>query len=515
MYPSHDARYDSSFAHKVKRVKCLENTRATVLEESYRWIYDFGQAKVFWLNGMAGTGKTTIAYTVCLELAQNRRLGASFFCSRAASDCQDVTRILPTIAYQLARQFYPFRSALYQKLSKEPNIGQRQLCVQFRYLIQEPLLEVKDVLPRGTVIVIDALDECTDSEATKLILNSLLDDAPQLPIRFFLTSRPEPSIVNAILERDSESRSLLHLHDVEEQLVTADIKTYLTLSLASIDLTLPQLQQLVEQAGVLFIYATTVTGYILSGPAGANRQARLTAVLSKDTGGRATKKDREIDHLYMTILNEVLKAEQLEQSEVDVIKSLLWAVTTVRVPVTITTLAGLLAVDTKAVSVALEPLRSVLNLIAGSNIVSPLHASFPEFILSPERSRQWSCGGEEYHQVMAIRCFDVMQDQLRFNICNLETSLRLDIEVPGLQNRVANAISPELFYACQYWSEHLRRSAICGTLLSCLNSFLLERLLFWMEVLNLKGEIRSGKAVLSEAEGWLSVSLALGSRGRN
>ena len=46
------------------RKGCLRGTRETVLNEIESWIGDFKKSPVFWLNGLAGTGKSTIAQTV-------------------------------------------------------------------------------------------------------------------------------------------------------------------------------------------------------------------------------------------------------------------------------------------------------------------------------------------------------------------------------------------------------------------------------------------------------------------
>ena len=42
---------------------CLRGTRETVLNEIESWAKDFNQSPVFWLNGLVGTGKSTIAQT--------------------------------------------------------------------------------------------------------------------------------------------------------------------------------------------------------------------------------------------------------------------------------------------------------------------------------------------------------------------------------------------------------------------------------------------------------------------
>ena len=65
---------------------------------------DNADSPVFWLNGLAGTGKSTIAQTIAERAFAEGRLGASFFCSGAVEDRSDLQLIFPTLAFQLAQQ---------------------------------------------------------------------------------------------------------------------------------------------------------------------------------------------------------------------------------------------------------------------------------------------------------------------------------------------------------------------------------------------------------------------------
>lgn len=60
---------------------CLKGTRRTTLDEIDLWTQDFSKPPVYWLNGLAGTGKSTIAQMIAERTFADGRLGASFFCS--------------------------------------------------------------------------------------------------------------------------------------------------------------------------------------------------------------------------------------------------------------------------------------------------------------------------------------------------------------------------------------------------------------------------------------------------
>jgi len=57
---------------------------------------------IFWLNGMAGTGKSTIALTIADQIASCNRLGASFFFTRDEGDLANGRKFFTGLASQLA-----------------------------------------------------------------------------------------------------------------------------------------------------------------------------------------------------------------------------------------------------------------------------------------------------------------------------------------------------------------------------------------------------------------------------
>ncbi|KAG8731247.1 hypothetical protein FRC10_001943, partial [Ceratobasidium sp. 414] len=500
MQPAKNAHYDSRMAAVVRRRQCTPNTRRAVLEDLRAWKNDPNGPKVYWMNGMAGTGKTTIASTLCSELEATRQLAASFFCSRELPDCRDATCIIPTISYQLARFSLPFQSALCETLGNDPDASTRSVGVQFEKLIKEPLLRVKEAIPDGVVVVIDALDECSDGVSAQLFLDAFHRYAGDLPIRFFVTCRPNQSFHKKILSWNEASRTLFHLHDIEQSVVRGDIETYLRAELE--ELSANHIRQLSEQSGKLFIFAATVVRYVKPYHASSIWHARLETMLNAQwsSGSRAYN---SIDILYNTILSAALSHDELEPSDVEAMKRVLYTVICSKEPMTIETLAGVLDISVDAVVQAIEPLKSVLHVSEGSRLVSTLHASFPDYILNQERSNDFFCDTSTHHHLLALRCFEVMKKSLRFNICDLESSYLLDEHVPDLPARVDNAISSHLFYACSHWTDHLCEARIGEGLVSPLGDFLLNRVLFWLEVLNLKKCIGIGGVMLAKSHKWL------------
>jgi len=127
------------------RQGCLRETRADVLLQLERWLKDEQDHRIFWLNGLAGTGKSTIAQTFAEISFADGKLGPSFFCSRDFEDRSNLRAIFPTTAFQLAYRYLPFPEKLLRDLRANPDIGQASLCSQMERIIVGPLKAVRIV----------------------------------------------------------------------------------------------------------------------------------------------------------------------------------------------------------------------------------------------------------------------------------------------------------------------------------------------------------------------------------
>ena len=263
------ARYSSG-----NRQRCLRGTRRDVLLQLEHWLKDEQDHRIFWLNGLAGTGKSTIAQTFAEISFADGNLGASFFCSRDFQDRSNLQAIFPTLAFQLAHRYQLFRDQLLQVLKADPGVGSESLCSQMEKVIVGPL----NTTSIRTLIIIDALDECKDEEPASAILSVLSRYVGKIPqVKFFTTGRPEPRIRSGFrLKSLQPITEVLKLHDVERSSVDSDIKLFFRTGLTNIaetrsdcDLTEDwpsshEIDILCEKAAGLFIYASTVVKFVAS-----------------------------------------------------------------------------------------------------------------------------------------------------------------------------------------------------------------------------------------------------------
>ncbi|KDN36607.1 hypothetical protein RSAG8_10710, partial [Rhizoctonia solani AG-8 WAC10335] len=406
--PATSAIYDSTESDDIKRGGCTPGTRQPQIDLLLEWTHDPESGRTCWMNGMAGTGKTTIVYSVCSALERASALGASFFCSRVIPECRQVKHIIPTIAYQLARYSLPYRLALDIILELNPDARTRSLKIQYQKLIVEPLVEVRGSLPTDFIIVIDALDECENEESLGQVLDLLLSPTIALPIRFLVSSRPEPEINRRMAHRvRAQDGTQLVLHDLNADAVKSDIETYLRHELEHVPLTNSQWSGLVARCGMLFIYASTACRLVKQGHEMKTMNEALSIIVGS-VSTPAREDEHAIDELYSMILTAAFNKSRISQANRRRMKELLETVICAVEPMTRVALANVLRLEgSEQVNALLQPLRSVLNVTA-TGLVTTLHASFLDFMFSPGRSADFHCVAASQHMVLVKRCPHVM-----------------------------------------------------------------------------------------------------------
>jgi hypothetical protein len=182
-------------------------------------------------------------------------------------------------------------------------------------------------------------------------------------------------------------------------------------------------------------------------------------------------------------------------------------------------LADLNNTDQDTVKTVVDSLYAVLFISSKDDCVYWYHASFPDFLFNQVRAKfrfspypNYSpheidvfCDTSAHHAVLTHQCFSIMR-KLDFNICDLDSSYIFDSDVPELSDWTRTKLTPTLRYASRHWARHLFQAAPAESdtndLFLCLNDFMCNKLLFWMEAMNLIGAIIECSSLLKEAEHW-------------
>ena len=498
------------------RQGCLGGTRKDVLLQLEDWLEDEQGQRVFWLNGLAGTGKSTIAQTFADVTFAEGKLGASFFCSRDFEGRSNIQAIFPTLAFQLAYRYPQFREELLHVLRANPGIGRESLVSQMEKVIVGPLKATRT----PTLIIIDALDECKDEEPASAILSVLSRYVDEIPkVKFFITGRPEPPIRSGFrLESLRPITEVLRLHDVERSSVDDDIKLFFRTRLSDIaknrsDCDLTQewpsssdIDILSDKAAGFFIYASTVIKFFMS--KGRTPAEQLDRVISLPQS-TAHEGRSGIDLLYTQILEQVVDVDDKEVHSR--FRTVVGMVILAFNPLSVKTLSDLLGVSN--ISATLRSLHSLLlvpDLDRKEHPVRIFHKSFPDFLTDPGRctDQQFFVEPSVHHRDILLSCLKVMKAGLKRNICQLDDHVYLE-EVKDLSTRKAVYIGDALEYACKFWTNHLASTATRTTSTSHdievdkgINEFLTTSLLFWIEVLSLTGNLDVGVYAMNRIEVW-------------
>ncbi|KAG8725394.1 hypothetical protein FRC09_000035 [Ceratobasidium sp. 395] len=490
------AYYRYSGPDAVPRNGCMPGTREAVLQELRDWVHYGRSQNIRWLNGTSGVGKTAVAYSLCDYLESTGKPFACVFCSRQHIACRDVNQILPTISYQLAHQSLPFRSAILSELEQGLDVSHLPFDDQFKKLIATPLGRIGHTFISDPVIVIDGIEDCQDKDMVYRLLRVLVEQVSKLPIKLLLSISPS-RITHKYMRGTPGERHWfeLRIHELDCTVARADIRTYLGAKLEDLALSTTKLEQLSQRSGASFVYATALVRYL--GEANSSEHVeRLQRLLEISDPVKPNCRDPDVR--YIRIVQAILHGGALEDSTRGEILMLLRTATHEEAPPTLNIAASILGLDfTRNTQIVLSLLLPVLCTSGSDGLMLSFEKAFATYLLSQSHFDRLYHSPAQAHAQLAHGCFDVIQSmEPLFNVCDLESSYLTDQEVPYLTERVTDVISPGLFYACLHWAKHLELTDMTKDLYSRLEVFLSTRLLFWMEVLNLKKCISTGATLL-------------------
>ena len=473
------------------------------------------------MNGLAGTGKTTIAQTVAERAFADGQLGASFFCSRDFQDRSNLSFIFPTLSVQLARKYPNFRSLFVPLIRSDPEVAHESLYNQMCRLIVQPLKEA-DI---STVIIIDALDECKDEEPASVILSVLGQFVSEIPkVKFFVTGRPESRIREGFrLPLLAKATEVFVLHEVEPGEVDDDIRAFLRQEFSRLarrrrDLddwpTQKQLDLLCTRASGLFIYAVATVKFTDKQSANPRKQLELLLRSPESSVREAKTKlkaNTTLDSLYTSILQGAFGDDDDLDNDPKV-RSVFGAMVLAADPLSPSAIAKILCLDAEDVFLYLSSAQSLLILHEDVNVpVRSSHRSFTDFIIDPARctNQRFHISPPDHHPQLLINCLDLMHRALEKNMCELPDGVA-NSDIPDLKERVERNIDPVLQYACRSWSTHfvdrpLVRVACVPEIISALRRFLEKKFLFWLETLSVLNAARNAVNALQITVGWLEV----------
>jgi len=208
--------------------RCMDGTRTALLKEITDWVTsgseqrDALDSNTYWIYGLPGIGKTSLAHSICASLHDHKQLAGAFFCRRDDWNLSEPRNILPTLIHQLAIVLPPFRRIVAEHLREDPYVTPETMK---HALFLDFIRKLPRLPGRTLVFVIDALDECGSIQSRPDILNTLTSAAAHTPwLKVIITSRPEVDIQRFF--HDSTQLSHLKYDLTTDEATTSDLRLF-------------------------------------------------------------------------------------------------------------------------------------------------------------------------------------------------------------------------------------------------------------------------------------------------
>ena len=487
----------------------MGGTRESILNDITAWATNGSgqnnvpQSNIYWIYGLPGIGKTALAHSICETFDDRKQLVGAFFCRKDDTNSSEPRNIIPTLIYKLADISSTFRKIVAECLRNYPHLTTESMKDTF-------FLDFIRSLPHppnehSLVFVIDALDECDNTQSRGDAQKSLTDAAALAPwLKIVITSRPEADI-ERFFNGLASSGHLSYDLAIDPK-ASDDLRTFAQSQFDSVakywHLSTPwpneaDFNKIISRADGLFMFIKTLV-LALKGCKDPEEYLKETLQGSAGTG---------LESLY-GLYSSILRAN----SNIGGFWRLIVVIVTAQYrPLCKEPIAELTGVKPNLVERFVDALSSLLYRDGGDNgPIRVRHLSISDFILSDPCDYQVEL--REAHAQQGITCLETMAKQLRFNICKLADSRLANAEVQDLESRIEQHISDPLRYSSLYWSRH-----ICFSPDSVgRDPWVLRKLkeffkglypLFWIEVLSIMGMVPIGAPSLRRLITWVRVSI--------
>ncbi|KAL6904000.1 hypothetical protein GGI43DRAFT_308616 [Trichoderma evansii] len=481
----------------------IEETKGGLLKDSYCWILDHADFKVWredpqcrllWIKGDPGKGKTMLLCGIIDRLKELKSYRLSyFFCQATEARLRSATAVLRGLIYILIIQQRSLISHVQDKYDHagrqlfEDSNAWTALSKILKSILDDPCLE-------DVVLIIDALDECTEELPRLLTLVKEISSSSSSSAKWIVSSRNWPRIENELEDTQQKIRLCLELN---EDSISSAVRTYIHYKVNYLarknkynDKIREETQSyLISNANNTFLWVALVCQSLES-----LRSGKVIKRLATYPPG--------LDSLYERMLDRILELD--DDDDVYLCKRVLTIVSTVYRPVTLHEVHSLIGSPEEFV----EDILSFTEIIrfCGSfltirdNTIYFIHQSAKDYLTT---DKAWST-------ISRSSANDVHYTIFSQSLQSMDATLQRDIyrlKAPGYPISQLQQPNPDpliaVRYSCVYWINHLCDYNISDCMESALQEgglvdvFIRHHFLHWLEALNL---------LRGMSEGILSVS---------
>jgi len=500
----------------------LQNRKDQLIAGCWKWICDRKEfadfrnwddqntARLLWITGSQGKGKTMLLIAIVQEL---ERLAlsiddptVSYFFVQGTPELKTPTAALRCVMWMLLIQqpslishFREKFDAAGKKLLDNETVLLPALTDIFRRIVADKAL-------RRVYLIVDALDECFESEGPgriKLVdlITSTLALSPK--IKWLVSSWYDTEIEYRL----SHCRGYRKL-DLDSQIGTISkaVSNYIDKKLSDLDKEKHyNMLTRVQIAKELRTRAKGTTGSTFLWVSVACRE--LQKVSSHDALATLRHMPRELENLYAHLLRQI---SGLKGTDPELCKRVLAIMTLISRPIHLFELAEIVDLPPNDLTYIIWKCASFL--LIQDEIVYCLHPSANEYLRTIATPEIFPRGNAEIHGTITWRLLQAMSDKLRRNIYNIRDSGYFIHRTDEVQCPTPDPLLP-IRYACLHWVDHLIKignSSLQKVDISdngVVDNFLRDHFLHWLEALSLMKSLSIGREQLKKLESLLVVSL--------
>ncbi|KAF6825135.1 vegetative incompatibility protein HET-E-1 [Colletotrichum musicola] len=456
-------------------------TNGHLLKDSYLWVLgnetfqrwraDEG-GRLLWVRGDPGKGKTMLLCGIIEEL-QKEDPGSRlvyFFCQATDAKLNTATAVLRGLLYLMIKDepdlIKNLRETYHGRQLFEDSNGWDVLCSMVTFVLTTGS-------SRGSTVIIDALDECTEDRANLLEFIVRLRSTSS---RVIVSSRNWPMIERGLAPAAHKADHLsleLNEHAISAAVVafikhTVDqLATTHEYDMGTRDLVY---DYLVEKASNTFLWAAL-----------ACRQLTDINLDNWNVQSKLKEFPAGLDELYARMLDQVTSSKV----NVDLFSQILAITLTVFRPVELSELKHLLGPLGDNIKNARLLEKAVMQcgsfLTVRDNVVYFVHQSAKEYLTERASDTIIPRGNAYEHSLLCSNSLEAISTLLRRDIHNLKVSGALASE---LQGPIAELVP--LQYSCRYWIDHFcLTKPKKGRQIAEVERFFRQNFLHWLEAMSL------------------------------
>jgi hypothetical protein len=488
------------------QIATIESKKEKLFPAAYKWILDTdeyhslidwsdsSQARVLWLNGPAGTGKTMLMLGIISEIYEQSCYlypGISYFFCQAQEEENSAIDTLRSLIWLLLIQQPHLLSHLTEthkrsgaRMFNNPNA--------FFLLAKTFVQMLEDDRFTRVYLAFDALDECAPGKPGVQDLLNIVSETLKMTgkaagkVKWIISSRPEVGVPQRLGRNKSSVMELDVQNHVEP------VNAYIAYKLSELQETLSYTEETLKEleteictrAQNTYLWAALVFRVIID--------KRMT---KKRALKEIQNSPADIFALYDRMMAHI---DEQDEEYIGYCKNLLAAVCFASRPLSFAEVHVLAGLPSDVESDEIILLCGSFLVVRDEKIYM-LHNTTHEYLRKHFASRQ-----DEINSSMLTRSIDAMSKGLRYNIFDLQPgSESADIK-PSRDDDLA-----PLQYSCEFWVDHLQDHSESLSDDGPVLEFLGVHFLHWAESLSL---IHKAPKVLSSIRTLLSkgnVSLTL------